>query len=73
VEARAISAEKEARDRLLNVEADSAASLASAHGEARELTRRVTVLEGKLEDACQARDTVDVSFQELSDGASDIN
>jgi hypothetical protein len=54
VEARAISAEKEARDRLLNVEADNAASLASARGEARELTRRVTVLEGKLEDACQA-------------------
>jgi hypothetical protein len=34
--------------------AESAASLASAYGEADGFTRRVALLEGELTDACQA-------------------
>jgi hypothetical protein len=55
------------------VEAEGAASLASTHGEASELTQRVGFLEGELIDEHQAWDTTEVNFQELSYGAIDIN
>jgi chromosome segregation ATPase len=72
-EAKATSTEREARERLSKVEAESTASLASARGEASELTLRVAFLEGELADACQTLDTTEVNFQELSDGAVDVN
>jgi hypothetical protein len=55
------------------VEAESATYLASAHGEAIELTQRVAFFEGELVDERQAWDTTEANFQELSDGATDIN
>jgi hypothetical protein len=48
------------------VEEESAAALASAHGEDTGFTQRVAVLEGELMVAHQARDTTEVSFRDLS-------
>jgi hypothetical protein len=66
VETRSTLAEREARESVLNVEAESTTALAFAREEAEGYARRVSFLEGELTDACQARDTTEVSFRDLS-------
>jgi hypothetical protein len=66
VETRSTLAEREARESVLNVEAESTTALAFAREEAEGYARRVSFLEGELTDVCQARDTTEVSFQDLS-------
>jgi hypothetical protein len=70
VEARATLAEREAQERVLKMKVKSATSLAFVHGEANELTRKVTVMEGELEDARQSQGlfdkVADVNFQQLT-------
>jgi hypothetical protein len=73
VEARATLAEREAQERVLKMKVKSTTSLAFVHGEADELTRKVAVMEGELEDAHQSQDTTEVNFQGLFDKVADVN
>jgi hypothetical protein len=68
VEDRATLAEMEARARVLRVEAESAAALASAPGEEEGFTQRIALLEGELAEPRQARDMT----KENSRGMSDV-
>jgi hypothetical protein len=52
VEDRAALTEREARERVSWMEAESAATLTSAHREAKGFARRITLLEGELVEAC---------------------
>jgi hypothetical protein len=70
-EARAALVESEARERVSRMEAESLTMLTSTHGEAEVFTRRISLLEGELTEACQARDTAEVNSQSLSDIAAD--
>jgi chromosome segregation ATPase len=65
-EAQTSSIEREAQEMVLKAEQENAASLASIHEEASELTRRVTFIEGELEDARQTQHTAEANFQGLS-------
>jgi hypothetical protein len=47
-------ADREARDRMLRLEVESATSFASPHGEVEDFARRIAYLEGELAEACQA-------------------
>jgi hypothetical protein len=55
------------------VEAESAAALASAHGEAEGFTRRVALLKGDVVNAHQARDMTEENFQCLSGVVADAD
>jgi hypothetical protein len=57
VEARATLAEGEARERVLKMEAEGAASLAFVCGGPDQFDRKVALLEGELADVHQAQDT----------------
>jgi BMFP domain-containing protein YqiC len=46
--------ERETRERVSIVDAESAAMLASAREEVEDLAQRITLLEGELTEACQA-------------------
>jgi hypothetical protein len=70
-EARAALVESEARERVSRMEAENLTMLTSTHGEAEVFTRRISLLEGELTEACQARDTAEVNSQSLSDIAAD--
>jgi hypothetical protein len=65
-EARAALVETEAREEVLRMEAESATTLASTHGEAEGFTRRISLLEGELMNALQARDMTEVNSRGLS-------
>jgi hypothetical protein len=58
---------------VLKVEAESAAALASAHGEAEGFTRRVALLKGDVVNAHQARDMTEENFQCLSGVVADAD
>jgi hypothetical protein len=62
--------EREARERVLRMELDSAVALASARREAEVFAWRIALLEGELTEACQARDTVEANSWGLSDKAA---
>jgi hypothetical protein len=47
--------EREARERVSRLEAESIAELASTREEAEGFARRIVLLEGELAEACQAR------------------
>jgi hypothetical protein len=64
-------AEREAWERVPRVEAESAVALASAHGEAEDLARRIALLEGEPAEAHQARDTSEENYQGLSNAVAD--
>jgi hypothetical protein len=66
-EARATTAEREARERVSKMEAESAAALAYARGEVVGFTRRIALLECELVKARQAQDTSEVSSWGLFD------
>jgi hypothetical protein len=72
-EAWATLTEREAQEKVLKTEAESAASLAYVNTKAIEFARMVALLEGELDDACRARDTTEVNFQGLSDKSTDVN
>jgi hypothetical protein len=59
VEAQAALAGREAWERVSRVEVESTAMLASACGEADDLTWRIALLEGELAEAREARDTAE--------------
>jgi hypothetical protein len=46
------------------VEAESAATLASTHGEVEDLAWRIAFLEGELAEACQAQDMTEQRSEE---------
>jgi hypothetical protein len=52
------------------VEVESAAVLASAHGEVEDFALRIALLEGDQAEACQARDTTKENSQGLSDAVA---
>jgi hypothetical protein len=56
---RAILAKRKAWERVSRVEAESAATLASAHGEAEGFAQRIALLKGELAETRQGRDTTD--------------
>lgn len=47
--------------------------LSSTHGEASEVAWKVSLLEGELTVACQARDTAEAKLLGLIDGAADTD
>jgi hypothetical protein len=70
-EDRATLAEKEARERVVSMEAESATVLASAHEETEGFTQRIALLKGELANARQAQDVAEENSQGLSDAAAD--
>jgi hypothetical protein len=69
-EEQAALAERQARERVLRMEVESVAVLASARGEAEGFTRRIALLEGELMEAHQVHDTTEVNCRGLSDTAA---
>jgi hypothetical protein len=59
-EVQAALAEREAQERVLRMEADSATALTSAQGEAEMFTQRIALLEGELTEARQVQDMAEV-------------
>jgi hypothetical protein len=72
-EARATLAMREAQERVSQMEAESAATLASTYGEAEGFVRRIALLEGELSEECQAHDTIEENSQNFSDMTADID
>jgi hypothetical protein len=72
-EARAALVEREARERVSRMEAESVTTLASAHGEAEGFTRRIALLEGKLMDTRQAQDMTEANNRGLFDVAANVD
>jgi hypothetical protein len=64
---------KEAQEKMLKTEQESATLLVYVRGEANELGQNVSFLKGVVEDACQARDMVEANFQDLSDEVACLN
>jgi hypothetical protein len=62
---------REARERVLRVEAESTTALASAHGEVEDLAQRVALLEGELAEARQSQDTTKEKSQGLTNVVAD--
>jgi hypothetical protein len=71
MEDQATLVKREAQKRVSRMEVESTVALASACGEAKDLTRRIALLEGELAEARQARDTTKENSQGLSDVAAD--
>jgi hypothetical protein len=61
VEDRATLPAREAWERVSRMEAESIATLASAHGEAEGLAQRIALLEGELKEARQAQDMAEAN------------
>jgi ABC-type multidrug transport system ATPase subunit len=66
-------AEREVWERVSRVEAEGATALASAHGEAEDLARRIALLKGELAKARQTRDTIEENYRGLSDAAANTD
>jgi hypothetical protein len=64
---------KEAQEKMLKTEQESATLLVYVRGEVNELGQKVSFLKGVVEDACQARDMVEANFQDLSDEVACLN
>jgi hypothetical protein len=64
--------ETEAQERVSRVEVQSAAALASAREDAKDLARKIALLEGELVEARQAREVVEENSRGLSDAMSDV-
>jgi hypothetical protein len=73
VEDRAALAEMEAQERVSTVEAESTATLASAHGEVEDLAQRVALLEGELAVVRQSRDMTEEKSRGWTDAVADID
>jgi hypothetical protein len=71
VEDQASLAEREARDWVSRVEAESATTLASACREAEGFAQKIALLEGELMESHRAQDTVKLNSQGLSHMAAD--
>jgi hypothetical protein len=63
--------ERETRERVSIVDAESAAMLASAREEVEDLAQRITLLEGELTEACQAWEKAEENSWGLSDIVAD--
>jgi hypothetical protein len=63
--------ERETRERVSRVDAESAATLASAREEVEGLAQRTTLLEGELAEARQAREKAEENSWGLSDIVAD--
>jgi hypothetical protein len=73
VEDWAAIAEREAWERVSRIEVESAAMLATTHGEAEGLAQRIALLEGELVEARQAQDIAEANSRGLSDVVADTD
>jgi hypothetical protein len=72
-EDRAVLAEREAGEKVLNMEVESGIALASTRGKAKGITRRIALLDGMLAEARHAQDTIEMNFRGTSDMEADAN
>jgi hypothetical protein len=63
--------EREAREMVWRMEAESAASLVSTHGEAEVFTQRIALLESGLMEVCQDQDRAEANSHGLSNVVAD--
>jgi hypothetical protein len=63
--------EREARERMSRVEAESTVGLASAHEETKGLVWKIVLLEGELTEVCWAHKMAEKTARGLSDVATD--
>jgi hypothetical protein len=63
--------ERKAQKRVSRVEAENTVVLASTREDAEGLVQKIALLEGELEEACQARDVPEENSRGLSDMAAD--
>jgi hypothetical protein len=64
-------AEREARERVLRVEVESASMLTSTHEKAEDLVWRITLLEGEVAEAHWDREVAEENSQGLSNATAD--
>jgi hypothetical protein len=72
-EDRATLVEMEARERVLRVEAENAATLDSTRQDTEGLVQKIALLEGELAEECRARKLAEEDSRSLSDTAPNIN
>jgi hypothetical protein len=63
--------EREARERVSRVEAESTATLASAHEGTKSLVQKVALLKGELAEVCWAHEVDEETFHGLSNIVAD--
>jgi hypothetical protein len=67
----ATPAEREARQRVSRVEAESVVALTSSHGVTGHLAGRVSLLKGELVEVCQSRDVTEEKSWGLTEAMAD--